>query len=271
MLPPAKKKEAALQSAGDLKNMKRMHGTNGQYMAVYPDTNKIYQFGIPIYAKLADGSVVPMSTPDYRMIYARNKDFKDGKMVFSRATNDPTQKHSVAFGQDVSAVVDLLVDARMNFSVDLDELPVFTIRNVDPAGKTDWNLATDKTKRVMIVDSKDGQFRCLGAFDENSKDQTLPQDINVEEPRSNFNDVSEQAISWYEKFGVEYYDEDDEDSYIRLPKTLNGVKLWEPLASNNTQIMVSDCIYPEKLFHKMRYSLYIIPADCVEFSPTSPN
>lgn len=248
--------------------MKRMHGTNAQYLSVKFDSTKATQLGISVYAKLADGSVVPAKEADFRLFYYGTKSFKDGKMVFDgRIGQSPiTTKHGILFDQDVSTAVELLVDAPENFSVKIatGKEPSFEIKNVDPNGDEYWELAQDKTKRVMIVDSKDGQFTCLGAFDENSDTIVYPKPITVIEPHSNIVDAQDQIIQWYADNGTLYYDEDDGDNYVRLKKEIGGQATWE-ISSSNKQILVSDFIYPPVITHKPHYELYIIPADVVSF------
>lgn len=249
--------------------MKRMHSDNAQYLKVVFSKSKATQLGIKIYAKLADGSIVPAKNYDFRLFYYGTKSFKDGKMVFDgRIGNSPiTNTHGVSFDQDVSTATELLVDAPINFDIKIaaGREPSFQISNVDPDGKEFYDLARDKTKRVMIVDSKNGQFVCLGAYDENDESDGLPQKITVDEPRGNIIDAQEQIIQWYLENGTLYYDEDDQDDYIRLPKTIDGQRTWDISSFNHNQIMVSDFIYPPVITHSPHYELYIIPADVVSF------
>lgn len=249
--------------------MKRMHSDNAQYLSVSFNKTSTTQLGIKIYAKLADGSVVPASDYDFRLFYYGAKSFKDGKMVFDgRIGNSPiTTKHGVIFDQDVSTATELLVDAPINFRIEIaaGKEPSFELKNADPNGKEYYDLARDKTKRVMIVDSKDGQFVCLGAYDENNTAADFPRPITVKEPYSNIADAQDQIIQWYADNGTLYYDEDDQDDYVRLPKTIDGQPTWSVTASNKNQILVSDFIYPPVITHKPHYELYIIPADVVSF------
>ena len=249
--------------------MKRMHSDNAQYLQVVFAKTPTTQLGIKIYAKLADGSIVPAKDYDFRLFYYGAKSFKDGKMVFDgRIGNAPiTTTHGVLFNQDVSTATELLVDCPINFGIEIapGKNPSFQIRNVDPDGKEYYDLARDKTKRVMIVDSKNGQFVCLGAYDENDENAGLPQTITVAEPRGNIIDAQEQIMQWYLENGTLYYDEDDQDDYIRLPKTIDGQPTWTTSSSNHNQIMVSDFIYPPVITHTPHYELYIIPADVVSF------
>lgn len=250
--------------------MKRMHSDNAQYLSVKFSKNKAAQLGIKIYAKLADGSIVPARDYDFRLFYYGAKSFKDGEMVFDgRIGNSPiTSTHGVIFDQDVSTATELLVDAPINFGIQIaaGKEPSFNISNVDPDGKEYYDLARDKTKRVMMVDSKNGQFVCLGAYDENDESAGLPQTITVAEPRGNLKDAEEQTMQWYLENGTLYYDEEDSDNYIRIPKTIDGQRTWTASSSNHNQIMVSDFIYPPVITHKPHYELYIIPADVVSFS-----
>ena len=249
--------------------MKRMHSDNARYLQVAFNKNKATQLGIQIRAKLADGSIVSATDYDYRLFYYGGKSFKDGKMVFDgRIGKAPiTTTHGVMFDQDVSTATELLVDAPINFGIGIatGKNPSFEIKNVDPEGKEYYDLARDKTKRVMIVDSKNGQFVCLGAYDENDDNAGLQQKITVDEPRGNIRDAEEQIIQWYLENGTLYYDEDDEDDYIRLPKTIDGQPTWYTSSSNHNQIMVPDFIYPPVITHTPHYELYIIPADVVSF------
>lgn len=251
--------------------MKRMHSDNAQYLGVAFNRSNPTQFGIRIYAKLADGSIVPAREYDFRLFYYGAKSFKDGKMVFDGRVGNAsiTSTHGVMFDQDVSTATELLVDSPINFGVQIaaGKTPSFTIQNVDPNGELEYyDLARDKTKRVMIVDSKNGQFVCLGAYDENNDTAELQKPIVVDEPRSNIKDAEEQIIQWYAENGTLYYDEDDGDDYVRLPKTIDGKPTWNASSSNHNQIMVSDFIYPPVITHKPHYELYIIPADVVSFS-----
>ena len=249
--------------------MKRMHSDNAQYLSVVFARSKATQLGIQIYAKLADGSVVPAKNYDFRLFYYGAKSFKDGEMVFDgRIGNAPiTTTHGVMFDQDVSTATELLVDSPINFGIEIaaGKEPSFQIKNVDPDGKEFYELARDKTKRVMMVDSKNGQFVCLGAYDENDPNAELPQTITVTEPHNNMIDAQEQIIQWYAENGTLYYDEDGGDDYVRLPKTIDGQPTWTISSSNHNQIMVSDFIYPPVITHKPHYELYIIPADVVSF------
>ena len=249
--------------------MKRMHSDNAQYLAVDFSKNKPTQLGIQIRAKLADGSIVSATDYDYRLFYYGGKSFKDGKMVFDgRIGKAPiTTTHGVIFDQDVSTATELLVDSPINFGIEIapGKNPSFEIRNVDPDGKEYYDLARDKTKRVMIVDSKNGQFVCLGAYDENDQTAGLQKPIVVDEPHGNIRDAEEQIIQWYLENGTLYYDEDDQDDYIRLPKTIDGKPTWYTSSSNHNQLMVSDFIYPPVITHTPHYELYIIPADVVSF------
>ena len=246
-----------------------MHSDNAQYLQVDFNKNKATQLGIQIRAKLANGSIVSATDYDYRLFYYGTKSFKDGKMVFDgRIGKAPiTTTHGVIFDQDVSTATELLVDAPVNFGIEIapGKNPSFEIRNVDPNGKEYYDLARDKTKRVMIVDSKNGQFVCLGAYDENDQNAGLQQKITVDEPRGNIRDAEEQIIQWYLENGTLYYDEDDQDDYIRLPKTIDGQPTWYTSSSNHNQLMVSDFIYPPVITHTPHYELYIIPADVVSF------
>ena len=249
--------------------MKRMHSDNARYLQVAFNRTRPTQLGIQIYAKLADGSIVPSREYDFRLFYYGAKSFKDGKMVFDgRIGNAPiTTTHGVMFDQDVSTATELLVDAPINFGIEITagKEPSYDIKNVDPDGKEYYDLANDKTKRVMIVDSKNGQFVCLGAYDGEDPNAALPKPITVNEPRGNIMDAQEQIIQWYLENGTLYYDEDDGDDYIRLPKTIGGQPTWSVSSSNHNQIMVSDFIYPPVITHKPHYELYIIPADVVSF------
>ena len=249
--------------------MKRMHSDNARYLQVAFNKSKTTQLGIKLRAKLADGSIVSAKNCDFRLFYYGAKSFKDGKMVFDgRIGNAPiTTTHGVIFDQDVSTATELLVDAPINFYIEIaaGKNPSFEIKNVDPDGKEYYDLARDKTKRVMIVDSKNGQFVCLGAYDENDDAAGLQQPIIVDEPRGNIKDAEEQILQWYLDNGTLYFDEDDQDDYIRLPKTINGQPTWYVHSTNHNQIMVSDFIYPPVITHKPHYELYIIPADVVSF------
>lgn len=249
--------------------MKRMHSDNARYLLVAFNKDKATKLGIKIYAKLADGSVVPARDYDFRLFYYGAKSFKDGKMVFDgRIGNAPiTTTHGVMFDQDVSTATELLVDSPLNFGIQIaaGKEPSFTIKNVDPDGKEYYDLARDKTKRVMMVDSKNGQFVCLGAYDENDENAAYPQPITADEPHGNIADAEEQIMQWYLENGTLYYDEDDGDDYIRIPKTMDGKPTWYASSSNKNHIMVSDFIYPPVITHKPHYELYIIPADVVSF------
>lgn len=246
-----------------------MHSDNARYLGVVFNKSKPTQLGIKIYAKLADGSIVPARDYDFRLFYYGAKSLKDGKMVFDgRIGNAPiTTTHGVIFDQDVSTATELLVDAPLNFGIQIaaGKNPSFTIENVDPEGEGFYDLARDKTKRVMMVDSKNGQFVCLGAYDENDDTAELQKPITVDEPRGNIKDAEEQVIQWYAENGTLYYDEDDGDDYVRLPKAIDGQPTWYASTSNHNQIMVSDFIYPPVVTHKPHYELYIIPADVVSF------
>lgn len=249
--------------------MKRMHTDNARYLQVAFNRTKATQLGIQIYAKLADGSVVPARDYDFRLFYYGTKSFKDGKMVFDgRIGNAPiTTTHEVMFDQDVSTATEILVASPINFGIEIaaGKNPSFEIKNVDPEGKEYYDLANDKTKRVMIVDSKNGQFVCLGAYDGDDPSAALPKPIIVDEPRGNIIDAQEQIMQWYLANGTLYYDEDDGDDYIRIPKTIDGQPTWYVHSTNHNQIMVSDFIYPPVITHEPHYELYIIPADVVSF------
>ena len=247
--------------------MKRMFDTNERYVDSWADLTESRRISIPLYAKLADGSIVPTTKPIDALYYNFNlskpEDRANGAYHFKRINAPITSKSTIDFDEDVSTIQELLAPADFIISEEnISKYPVMTIANVDPNNSNDfYKLAREENKRVLIVDSNSGTFHCLGSYQPNSGQSPSNRSFTMTEPYTHLEDANKQINEWYEKFGTRYWDEDDGDFYIQLPKTINGQDLWHVSSSKSTQIYIAAQVFPEEITHKPYVDCYVIPAE----------
>ena len=250
--------------------MKRMHETNGRYMDVYwhkPRVNHPSAIKMGIAAKMPDGSVV---YSDYKEVLFCKYENVDGenRWHYFRKPNGPlgTENH-FTFEQDVSTATRVMVDIAPYMAVEtITNIPQAEFINVDPEGKTDYELAKDTSKRVMIVDPVTGNLTCLGGG-YNSDDPTSSSDsikkLTKTEFTENYLDAQEQITQWYkENRGSDIYHDSAEDIDFAI---LNKGTDWQTNPNLPKVISVSWRAFPPEIIHKPKMGIYMLPVDYLEF------
>lgn len=250
--------------------MKRMHETNGRYMAVYW---KLPRMGHPsaikmgIAAKMPNGSVVYSDTKEVLFCTYQNVD-GENRWHYFRKPNGPlgTENH-FTFSEDVSTATRVMVDIEPYIGVDeITSIPTAEITNVDPDGKTDYELAKDTAKRVMIVEPVTGNLTCLGGGynpdDPNSTSENIKA-ITKAECTENYKDAKEQITQWYRenKASDIYYDGDEGVNFAILNK---GTE-WQTNPNLKNIISVSWRAFPPEVIHKPKMGIYMLPVEYLEF------
>ena len=249
--------------------MKRMHETNGCYM----DVNwKLPRLGQPsaiqmgIAAKMPDGSVVYSANKE--VLFCTYKDVDgENRWHYFRKPNGPLgTENQFTFDQDVSTATRVMVDIEPYLGIDtITSVPTAEITNVDPEGKTDYSLAEDTSKRVMIVEPISGNLTCLGggydSNDPNSSSENI-KSITRAELASNYKDAKEQITQWYKenKASDIYYDEDEGVNFAILNK---GTE-WQTNPNLPNIVSVAWNAFPSEVIHTPKMGIYILPADYLE-------
>lgn len=249
--------------------MKRMHETNGRYMDVHWKLPKLSQpsaIKMRIAAKMPDGSVV---YSDYKEVLFCTYENVDGenRWHYFRKPNGPLgTENQFTFDQDVSTATRVMVDIEPYIGVDtITSIPTAEITNVDPEGKTDYELAKDTSKRVMIVEPVSGNLTCLGGGynpdDPNSSTESI-KSITRAEIAENYKDAKEQITKWYQenKASDIYYDSDEDVNFAILNK---GTE-WQTNPNLPKVISVSWKAFPPEIVHKPKMGIYMLPVDYLE-------
>ena len=249
--------------------MKRMHETNGRYM----DVNwKLPRMGHPsaikmgIAAKMPNGSVVYSDNKEVLFCAYENVD-KENRWHYFRKPNGPLgTENQFTFSEDVSAATRVMVDIEPYIGPDeITSIPTAEFTNVDPEGKTDYELWKDTSKRVMIVEPVTGNLTCLGSGynpdDPNSSSDSVKA-ITKAECTENFKDAKDQITKWYKenKASDIYYDDDEGVNFAILNK---GTE-WQTNPNLTKIISVSWRAFPPEVIHKPKMGIYMLPADYLE-------
>lgn len=249
--------------------MKRMHETNGRYMNIHWNLPRLghpsaIQLGIA--AKMPDGSVVYSANKE--VLFCTYKDVDgENRWHYFRKPNGPlgTENH-FTFDQDVSTATRVMVDIEPYIGADtITSIPTAEITNVDPEGKTDYELAKDTAKRVMIVDPVSGNLTCLGGGYNPDAPNSSSADIKAltkAEFAENYKDAKEQITQWYRenKASDIYYDSDEDINFAILNK---GTE-WQMNPNLPKVISVSWKAFPPEVIHKPKMGIYILPVDYLE-------
>lgn len=249
--------------------MKRMHETNGRYMEV---NWKLPRLGHPsaiqlgIAAKMPDGSVVYSANKE--VLFCTYKDVDgENRWHYFRKPNGPLgTENQFTFDQDVSTATRVMVDIEPYIGADtITSIPTAEITNVDPEGKTDYELAKDTAKRVMIVDPVSGNLTCLGGGYNPDDPNSSSADIKVitkAEIAENYKDAKEQITQWYKKNKASdiYYDSNEDINFAILNK---GTE-WQMNPNLPKVISVSWKAFPKEVIHTPKMGIYILPADYLE-------
>ena len=249
--------------------MKRMHETNGGYMNIYwrkPRVGHPSAIKMGIAVKMPDGSVVYSADKEVLFCTYENVD-GEGRWHYFRKPNGPLgTENQFTFDQDVSTATRVMVDIEPYMGVDtITTIPHAEFTNVDPEGKTDYDLAKDTSKRVMIVDPVSGNLTCLGGGynpdDPNSSSENIKA-ITKTEFVENYKDAQEQITKWYRenKASDIYYDADEDVNFAILNK---GTE-WQMNPNLPKVISVSWTAFPKEVIHTPKMGIYILPADYLE-------
>ena len=250
--------------------MKRMHETNGRYMYSYwhkPRVNQPSAIKMGIAAKMPDGSVVYSNDKEVLFCTYDNVD-KEHRWHYFRKPNGPlgTENH-FTFDQDVSTATRVMVDIEPILDVNtITSIPTAEFTNVDPDGKTDYDLAKDTSKRVMIVDPVSGNLTCLGGGYNPDDPNSTSDDIKVltkQELTENYrNDAGQQITRWYkEKSGLDIYYDPDEDINFAI---LNQGTQWLKNPALPKVISVAWNAFPPEIVHTPKMGIYVLPVDYLE-------
>ena len=246
-----------------------MHETNGQYM----DVNwKLPRMGHPsaikmgIAAKMPNGSVIYSDNKEVLFCTYENVD-GENRWHYFRKPNGPlgTENH-FTFSEDVSTATRVMVDIEPYIGVDeITSIPTAEITNVDPDGKTDYELWKDTSKRVMIVEPVTGNLTCLGSGynpDDPSTSSGSVKAITKAECTENFQDAKDQITKWYKenKASDIYYDDDEGVNFAILNK---GTE-WQTNPNLKNIISVSWTAFPKEVIHKPKMGIYMLPVDYLE-------
>ena len=249
--------------------MKRMHETNGRYMDAYwkkPRLGKPSAIKLGIAAKMPDGSVVYSANKEVLFCAYDNIDGENRWHYFRKPNGPLGTENQFTFDQDVSTATRVMVDIEPYIGADtLTSIPTAEIVNVDPEGKTDYELAKDVSKRVMIVEPVTGNLTCLGGG-YNPDDPTSSSDnikaITKAELTENYKDAKEQITKWYkENKGSDIYYDSDEDVNFAI---LNKGTEWQTNPNLPKIISVSWKAFPPEVIHKPKMGIYVLPVDYLE-------
>lgn len=246
-----------------------MHDTNGCYMDAYW---KLPRIGHPsaikmgIAAKMPNGSVVYSDSKEVLFCTYENVD-KENRWHYFRKPNGPLgTENQFTFSEDVSTATRVMVDIEPYIGVDeITSIPTAEIINVDPEGKTDYELAKDTAKRVMIVEPVTGNLTCLGGGynpdDPNSSSASI-KSITKAEISENYKDAKDQITKWYKenKASDIYYDDDEGVNFAILNK---GTE-WQMNPNLKNIISVSWRAFPPEVIHKPKMGIYMLPVDYLE-------
>ena len=252
--------------------MKRMYETNGRCVDIgwiKPGTLSVSAIKMGIAAKMPDGSVVYSN--DKEVLFCTYKDV-DGEnhWHYFRKPNGPLgTENQFTFDQDVSTAIRVMVDIEPSMTIDtIANPPQASFINVDPAeGKTDYELAKDTAKRVMIVDPVSGNLTCLGSGynpdDPNSSSENIKDRIIKAEFTENFvYDAQHQITQWYKKnSGLDIYYDSDEDINFAI---LNKGTQWLTNPALPNVISVAWNAFPPEIVHTPKMGVYILPANYLE-------
>lgn len=249
--------------------MKRMHETNGRYMDVnwkLPRMGQPSAIKLGIAAKMPDGTVVYSATKEVLFCTYENVD-GENRWHYFRKPNGPlgTENH-FTFEQDVSTATRVMVDIEPYIGVDeITSIPTVELTNVDPEGKTDYELWKDTSKRVMIVEPVTGNLTCLGSGynpDDPSTSSDSVKVITKAECTENFKDAKDQITQWYKKNKSSdiYYDENEDINFAILNK---GTE-WQTNPNLPKIISVSWKAFPPEVIHEPKMGIYMLPVDYLE-------
>lgn len=249
--------------------MKRMHETNGCYMKVdwkLPRLGQPSAIKMGIAVKMPDGSVVYSDNKEVLFCTYQNVD-KEHRWHYFRKPNGPLgTENQFTFDQDVSTATRVMVDIEPFMDVStITTIPTAEFTNVDPDGKTDYELAKDTAKRVMIVDPVSGNLTCLGGGynpDDPSSSSENIKSITKTEFVENYKDAQQQITKWYRenKASDIYYDEDEDINFA----ILNQGTEWQKNPNLKNIISVSWRAFPQEVVHKPKMGIYVLPADYLE-------
>lgn len=249
--------------------MKRMHETNGCYMAVHwklPRMGQPSAIQMGIAAKMPDGSVVYSDNKEVLFCTYKNVDGENRWHYFRKPNGPLGTENQFTFSQDVSTATRVMVDIEPYIGADtITSIPTVELTNVDPDGKTDYELAKDTAKRVMIVDPVTGNLTCLGGGynpdDPNSSSDNIKV-LTKPEFADNYKDAKEQITKWYRenKASDIYYDSDEDVTFAILNK---GTE-WQTNPNLPKIISVSWKAFPPEVIHKPKMGIYMLPVEYLE-------
>ena len=250
--------------------MKRMHETNGRYMKVdwkLPRLGEPSAIKIGIAAKMPDGSVVYSADKEVLFCTYQNVDGEHRWHYFRKPNGPLGTENQFTFDQDVSTATRVMVDIEPYMGVEtITSIPTASLTNVDPEGKTDYELAKDIAKRVIVVDPVSGNLTCLGGG-YNPNNPTSSSDdiksITITEFVENYKDAQKQITQWYkENKGSDIYYDADEDVNFAI---LNKGTEWQMNPNLKNIISVSWTAFPKEVIHTPKMGIYILPVDYLEF------
>lgn len=249
--------------------MKRMHETNGRYMSVnwkLPRLGQPSAIQMGIAAKMPDGTVVYSANKEVLFCTYENVDGENRWHYFRKPNGPLGTENQFTFDQDVSTATRVMVDIEPYIGADtITSIPTAEITNVDPEGKTDYELAKDTEKRVMIVEPVSGNLTCLGGGynpdDPNSSSENI-KSITKAEIAENYKDAKEQITKWYKenKASDIYYDSDENINFAILNK---GTE-WQMNPNLPKVISVSWKAFPPEVIHKPKMGIYVLPVEYLE-------
>lgn len=251
--------------------MKRMHETNGRCVDISwikPGTQSASAIKMGIAAKMPDGTVVYSADKEVLFCAYQNVD-GENRWHYLRKPNGPLGiENQFTFDQDVSTATRIMVDIEPSLDVDtVVNPPKAAFINVDPDGKTDYELATDTSKRVMIVDPVTGNLTCLGSGynpdNPNSSSDDIKDRIIKPEFIQNYrNDAAQQITQWYKNgSGLDIYYDGDEDINFAI---LNQGTQWLKNSALPKVISVAWNAFPPEIIHNPKMGIYVLPADYLE-------
>lgn len=249
--------------------MKRMHETNGRYMDAYwklPRMGQPSAIKMGIAAKMPDGTVVYSADKEVLFCPYQNVD-KENRWHYLRKPNGPLgTENQFTFDQDVSTATRVMVDIEPYMGPDtITSIPQAEITNVDPDGKTDYELAKDISKRVMVVDPITGNLTCLGGGynpDNPGSSSADIKKITITEFTENYKDAQQQITQWYKKNKASdiYYDGDEGVNFAILNK---GTE-WQMNPNLKNIISVSWSAFPKEVIHTPKMGIYMLPVEYLE-------
>lgn len=249
--------------------MKRMHETNGCYMKVnwrLPRLGQPSAIKMGIAAKMPDGSVVYSDNKEVLFCEYKNVDGKNRWHYFRKPNGPLGTENQFTFDQDVSAATRIMVDIEPYLGVEtITGIPQAQFVNVDPDGKTDYELAKDASKRVMMVDPVSGNLTCLGGgYDPDDPNASIDnvKAITKAESAENYKDAQQQITQWYKNgSGLDMYYDEDEDVNFAI---LNQGTQWAKNPNLPKVISVAWDAFPPEVVHKPKMGIYVLPADYLE-------